>query len=407
MPEPDLELIKKVIKIAGNSKSEDEHVHPVVGAIVARGRRSLAEAWRGEVEPGEHAEFTAFWHHLRNTNLEGATLYTTLEPCTRRRHPKLACAEWIISRKIRSVVIGMLDPDPRICGRGVWQLREAGINVYFFPPELMAQVERANSSFIALHTPTRHAAEVYPVGTETEHFQAEEEIIRQYCSRNDFPEQCYIAGKWEHNRCFLSLPDSAKRSVLQTIRRRSLHKLDRVRRDIFVIKALDSAGQPNLLFSFSGRPHTGWHTWLLPARKRDFEQNLTERLRYHAADLSVFLNIRAKDVGVEYAPTLPLSVCLKVNRYATDPKDQMNPKIYVFRYCFVRIRNPKPAMLKPEYSLDVSGYERKFRWIHPEALEQYDDIWNADADVVRTVHQEFGFMLTKVPDSFGEKRLTF
>jgi pyrimidine deaminase RibD-like protein len=407
VPEPDPELMKEVIKIALNSKPEDENVHPVVGVIIAKGGRTLAKAWRGEFEPGEHAEFTTFWHHLREKNLEGATLYTTLEPCTRRKHPKLACAEWIISRKIGSVVIGMLDPDPRICGRGVWKLREAGIKVYFFPPEFMAQVERANSSFIALHEPTRHAAEVHPVGTEIEHLQAEEEIVQQYCSQHDFPEHCYIAGKWEQNRCFLSLPDSVKKSVLQTIRRKSAQKLDRVRRDIFVIKALDSAGQPNLLFYFSGRPQTGWHTWLLPSRKRDFEQNLTERLRYHAVDISVFLNIRARDVGVEYAPKLPLSVCLKVNRYATDPKDQTNPRIYVFRYCFVRIRNPKPAILKPEFSLNISGYERKFKWLHPEALEHYDDIWNADADVVRTIHRAFETMLTKVPDSLAEKRLAF
>ena len=74
MPEPDLELIKEVIKIALNSKPEDENVHPVVGVIIAKGGRTLAKAWRGEVEPGEHAEFTAFWHHLREKNLEGATL---------------------------------------------------------------------------------------------------------------------------------------------------------------------------------------------------------------------------------------------------------------------------------------------------------------------------------------------
>jgi pyrimidine deaminase RibD-like protein len=147
----DRALMVRAIDLARKCKSEPGSISPKVGAIVARNGRVLGEAFRGELALGEHAEFTLLEGKLADQTLAGATLFTTLEPCTSRNPPKIACAARIVERRIKRVVIGVLDPNQRIRGRGELSLRAAGIEITRFDPDLMAEIEELNRDFARVH----------------------------------------------------------------------------------------------------------------------------------------------------------------------------------------------------------------------------------------------------------------
>jgi pyrimidine deaminase RibD-like protein len=153
MNEGERKYMEEAIALASKSKPEDKHrPHPKVGAVIIHGDK-IVGSYRGETEPGTHAEYSLTQLRLGGEFVSGSTLYTTLEPCTTRKHPKVPCADRIADRGIARVIIGMLDPNPTISGKGILRLREKKIQVELFPPDLMAKVEELNNEFIRFYRP--------------------------------------------------------------------------------------------------------------------------------------------------------------------------------------------------------------------------------------------------------------
>ncbi|MBS2018047.1 MAG: bifunctional diaminohydroxyphosphoribosylaminopyrimidine deaminase/5-amino-6-(5-phosphoribosylamino)uracil reductase RibD [Deltaproteobacteria bacterium] len=103
--------------------------NPWVGCVIV-GAAGEVLARGHTLGPGEdHAEVSAARSAQdRGIDIRGATLYSTLEPCSfHGRTP--ACSRAIASRGIARVVIGMRDPHPRVDGEGIRILREAGVDV--------------------------------------------------------------------------------------------------------------------------------------------------------------------------------------------------------------------------------------------------------------------------------------
>jgi len=151
MTTDDVHFMRMAIEEARKCQGEDKRVHPMVGVVVVKNGQLLAKGYRGELSPGEHAEYTVLERKLEKDVLTGCTVYSTLEPCTTRNHPKVPCANRLAERKVARVVMGMLDPNPEITGRGQRNLRRANVATELFTADPMAEVEEVNRAFIRAH----------------------------------------------------------------------------------------------------------------------------------------------------------------------------------------------------------------------------------------------------------------
>jgi diaminohydroxyphosphoribosylaminopyrimidine deaminase/5-amino-6-(5-phosphoribosylamino)uracil reductase len=102
--------------------------NPNVGCVIVSGGEIVG---RGATQPRgrPHAEAVALAEAGKRAN--GATLYTSLEPCAHRSERGPACSDLIVAAGLAKVVAALKDPDPRTSGQGFKRLRAAGIAVKF------------------------------------------------------------------------------------------------------------------------------------------------------------------------------------------------------------------------------------------------------------------------------------
>lgn len=143
------EYIELSIQEMMESKSEhQDREDPKVGAVlVDKDGAYFDKAHRGEFRAGDHAEYTLLERKYPNTDLSGFTLYTTLEPCVKRKFPKKGCYKRAINARIGKVVIGHHDPDPTVRGNGIRLLKDADIDVAFYDRKYEKQIADANQQF--------------------------------------------------------------------------------------------------------------------------------------------------------------------------------------------------------------------------------------------------------------------
>ena len=146
--------MEKAIELAENSTPEDERVHPKVGAVIVKDDGIISRAYRNEDDKGGHAEQLAI-EKCHEEDLKGATIITTLEPCIKRGHRfNRSCAEMIVYYGLRKVVIGLLDPNRKVRGKGELLLRQPQnkIAVAHFTSTLSLKIYESNENYIKTHT---------------------------------------------------------------------------------------------------------------------------------------------------------------------------------------------------------------------------------------------------------------
>jgi diaminohydroxyphosphoribosylaminopyrimidine deaminase/5-amino-6-(5-phosphoribosylamino)uracil reductase len=120
--------------------------NPVVGAVLVCDGEIVGEGWHER--PGEaHAEVNAL--RAAGDRARGATAYVTLEPCSHHgRTPP--CADALIEAGVARVVVGVLDPNPKVHGLGFERLRNAGVDVEVAEGELARRAREQNAGYLSV-----------------------------------------------------------------------------------------------------------------------------------------------------------------------------------------------------------------------------------------------------------------
>lgn len=101
--------------------------NPMVGCVIVHDGHIIGEGWHQQYG-GPHAEVNAIRSVEKEALLKQATLYVSLEPCSHfGKTPP--CSDLIIEKQIPYVVIGCMDENPLVRGRGVQKLIEHGVDV--------------------------------------------------------------------------------------------------------------------------------------------------------------------------------------------------------------------------------------------------------------------------------------
>ena len=162
--------------------------NPVVGAIIIQGGEIISEGYH-EIYGKNHAEINAIEEaqkHLgkKFENFSDLSLICTLEPCSHVGKTG-SCAEFIVKKGFKKVIIGAIDPNPKVAGRGIKILESNDIEVeYGLFGDL---VEKQNKNFFYKHKNNKPYITVKIASSldGMSHIGTERVFITSESSRND------------------------------------------------------------------------------------------------------------------------------------------------------------------------------------------------------------------------------
>ncbi|MGL5112512.1 MAG: bifunctional diaminohydroxyphosphoribosylaminopyrimidine deaminase/5-amino-6-(5-phosphoribosylamino)uracil reductase RibD [Flavobacterium sp.] len=142
--------IKRCIELAKNGLGTT-YPNPMVGSVIVADGKIIGEGWHRKAgEP--HAEVHAINSVDDKSLLKKATIYVSLEPCSHfGKTPP--CADLIVRSEIPNVVIGTVDPNIQVAGKGIERLKNAGIGVTV--GVLEKECQALNQRFFTFHNQKR------------------------------------------------------------------------------------------------------------------------------------------------------------------------------------------------------------------------------------------------------------
>lgn len=148
----DIMYMRRCLQLAANGR-QNAKPNPMVGAVIVHERRIIGEGYHVRCGEG-HAEVNAFASVKAEDEklLCNSTMYVSLEPCSHYGKTP-PCADLIISKGVRRVVVGCIDPFAKVQGRGIQKLRNAGIEVAV--GVLETECQRLNKRFFTANTQCR------------------------------------------------------------------------------------------------------------------------------------------------------------------------------------------------------------------------------------------------------------
>ena len=150
MENEDEKYMRRCIQLARNGRC-GAPPNPMVGAVIVHQGGIIGEGYHAKCGQA-HAEVNAIRSVRRPELLPEATLYVSLEPCAHYGKTP-PCADLIVEKGIKRIVIGCQDPFPKVDGRGIEKLRQAGREVVV--GVLEAECRELISRFIIFHTRKR------------------------------------------------------------------------------------------------------------------------------------------------------------------------------------------------------------------------------------------------------------